>query len=72
MRVIDYTNENKISEAKDTIAETEGTLSHLANSTYLTVEEMRETCKRLAEQLNESRAKIHNALHGEPTSMDGE
>tara|TARA_R100001510_G_C7552672_1_gene135828 strand:- start:170 stop:388 length:219 start_codon:yes stop_codon:yes gene_type:complete len=72
MRVIDYTNENKISEAKVTIAETEGTLSHLANSTYLTVEEMRETCKRLAEQLNESRAKIHNALHGEPTSMDGE
>ena len=72
MRVIDYTNESKISEAKVTIAETEGTLSHLANSTYLTVEEMRETCKRLAEQLNESRAKIHNALHGEPTSMDGE
>ena len=72
MRVIDYTNENKIAEAKVTIAETEGTLSHLANSTYLTVEEMRETCKRLAEQLNESRAKIHNALHGEPTSMDGE
>tara|TARA_Y100001963_G_scaffold130771_1_gene187407 strand:- start:160 stop:378 length:219 start_codon:yes stop_codon:yes gene_type:complete len=72
MRVINYTNENKISEAKVTIAETEGTLSHLANSTYLTVEEMRETCKRLAEQLNESRAKIHNALHGEPTSMDGE
>ena len=72
MRVIDYTTENKISEAKVTIAETEGTLSHLANSTYLTVEEMRETCKRLAEQLNESRAKIHNALHGEPTSMDGE
>ena len=72
MRVIDYTNENKISEAKVTIAETEGTLSHLANSTYLTVEEMRETCKRLAEQLNESRAKIHNALQGEPTSMDGE
>ena len=70
MRVIDYTNENKISEAKVTIAETEGTLSHLANSTYLTVEEMRETCKRLAAQLNESRAKIHNALHGEPTSMD--
>ena len=72
MRVIDYTNENKISEAKDTIAETEGTLNHLANSTYLTVEEMRETCKRLAEQLTESRAKIHNAMHGEPTSMDGE
>ena len=72
MRVIDYTNENKISEAKVTIAETEGTLSHLANSTYLTGEEMRETCKRLAEQLNESRAKIHNSLHGEPTSMDGE
>ena len=64
MRVIDYTNENKISEAKVTIAETEGTLSHLANSTYLTVEEMRETCKRLAEQLTESRAKIHNAMHG--------
>ena len=72
MRVIDYANENRIAEAKVTIAETEGTLSHLANSTYLTVEEMRETCKRLAEQLNESRAKIHNALHGEPTSMDGE
>ena len=72
MRVIDYTNENKIAEAKVTIAETEGTLSHLANSTYLTVEEMRETCKRLAEQLPESRAKIHNAMHGEPTSMDGE
>tara|TARA_B100001778_G_scaffold239110_1_gene199612 strand:- start:529 stop:747 length:219 start_codon:yes stop_codon:yes gene_type:complete len=72
MRVIDYANENKIAEAKVTIAETEGSLSHLANSTYLTVEEMRETCKRLAEQLNESRAKIHNALHGEPTSMDGE
>ena len=72
MRVIDYANENRIAEAKVTIAETEGSLNHLANSTYLTVQEMRETCKRLAEQLNESRAKIHNALHGEPTSMDGE
>ena len=65
MRVIDYANENRIAEAKVTIAETEGSLSHLANSTYLTVEEMRETCKRLAEQLTESRAKIHNAMHGE-------
>ena len=72
MRVIDYANENKIAEAKVTIAETEGSLNLLANSTYLTVQEMRETCKRLAEQLNESRAKIHNAMHGEPTSMDGE
>ena len=72
MRVIDYANENRIAEAKVTIAETEGSLNHLANSTYLTVEEMRETCKRLAEQLTESRAKIHNAMHGVPTSMDGE
>ena len=72
MRVMDYANENKIAEAKVTIAETEGSLNHIANSTYLTVQEMRETCKRLAEQLNESRAKIHNAMHGEPTSMDGE
>ena len=65
MRVIDYANENKIAEAKVTIAETEGSLNQLANSTYLTVQEMRETCKRLAEQLTESRAKIHNAMHGE-------
>ena len=72
MRVIDYANENKIAEAKVTIAETEGSLNHLANSTYLTVQEMRETCKRLAEQLNESRAKIQNAMHREPRSMDGE
>ena len=65
MRVIYYANENRIAEAKVTIAETEGSLNHLANSTYLTVEEMRETCKRLAEQLTESRAKIRNAVQGE-------
>jgi hypothetical protein len=72
MRMIDYANERKISTAQVTIAETEGVLEHLAKSTYLTVEEMRETCKRLANDLTESRAKINNALHGEPTSMDGE
>ena len=72
MRVIDYTNENKISEAKVTIAEAEGSLKFLANSTYLTMQEIRETCKRLAEELNESRTKIHTAFHGESTSMDGE
>ena len=49
MRVIDYANENRIAEAKVTIAETEGSLNHLANSTYLTVQEMRETRKRLSQ-----------------------
>ena len=72
MRMIDYANERKISTAQVTIAETEGILEHLAKSTYLTVEEMRETCKRLADDLAQSRAKINNAMHGEPTSMDGE